>query len=264
MRRRCLKTSVKIASAARLHRGPGLRLAARTGRLLRGGLGLRVQSAFTGRSTSLESTVVNILDTTQLLNTPLFAVFNNAIGIDNGAEMRLQDRLLQRRSLVVYLDLLRVVRRLRLRLDLSVPAEHNQPAALRASRNSRRKITTRRSYRAQPIRGASARSGSWFTTLQGNYGSGFPVAFEAPNVNLSGRLPAHTTFDLAAGRNLTPGRSGQDTGLGVQLILAQHPEPSVPDQGRQRLQHDADLERRPFFCSCQRRLSERNNRGRNP
>ena len=46
------------------------------------------------------------------------------------------------------------------------------------------------------------------------------MAFEAANVSLSGRLPAHTTFDVAAGRNLTPGRSGQDTGLGVQLIVS--------------------------------------------
>ncbi len=44
------------------------------------------------RSISSGRPSVNILDTTQLLNTPLFAVFNNAIGIDNGAELRLQDR----------------------------------------------------------------------------------------------------------------------------------------------------------------------------
>ena len=45
------------------------------------------------------------------------------------------------------------------------------------------------------------------------------MAFESANVNLSGRLPAHTTFDLAAGRNLMQGRAGQETGLGVQLIV---------------------------------------------
>jgi outer membrane receptor for ferrienterochelin and colicin len=38
--------------------------------------------------------VVNILDTQQLLNTPVFAVFNNSIGLDNGVEFRLQDRML--------------------------------------------------------------------------------------------------------------------------------------------------------------------------
>ena len=59
----------------------------------------------------------------------------------------------------------------------------------------------------------------WFTTLQGNYGSGFPVEFESANANLSGRLPAHTTFDIAAGRYLTPGRTGEDHGLGVSFIV---------------------------------------------
>ena len=75
----------------------------------------------------------------------------------------------------------------------------------------------------------------WFTTLQGNYGSGFPVAFESANANLSGRLPAHTTFDLAAGRNLTAGRTGQDTGLGHPAHRQQHPQRSVRHQGSQRL-----------------------------
>ena len=58
--------------------------------------------SFTGSLNRLSSsTVVNILDTTQLLNTPLFAVFNNAIGVDNGVEIRLQDRLANERSVVV-------------------------------------------------------------------------------------------------------------------------------------------------------------------
>ena len=48
---------------------------------------------FTASINLFRKTVVNVLDTTQLLDTPLFAVFNNAIGIDNGAELRFQDRL---------------------------------------------------------------------------------------------------------------------------------------------------------------------------
>jgi hypothetical protein len=57
----------------------------------------------------------------------------------------------------------------------------------------------------------------WYTTLQANYGSGFPVQFEDANVNLSGTLPAHTTFDFSLGRELTPGRQGEDQGLGLSL-----------------------------------------------
>ena len=56
-----------------------------------------------------------------------------------------------------------------------------------------------------------------FATLQGNYGSGFPVQFQDANVNLNGTLPAHTTFDLLLGRTLTPGPGNQDQGLGVQV-----------------------------------------------
>ncbi len=41
-----------------------------------------------------EKSVSNVLDTTQFLNTPLFAVYNNAIGIDHGLEIRLQDKTL--------------------------------------------------------------------------------------------------------------------------------------------------------------------------
>ena len=57
----------------------------------------------------------------------------------------------------------------------------------------------------------------WYTTLQANYGSGFPVQFEDANVNLNGTLPAHTTFDFSLGRDLTPGRPGEDQGLGLSL-----------------------------------------------
>jgi hypothetical protein len=57
----------------------------------------------------------------------------------------------------------------------------------------------------------------WYATLRANYGSGFPVQFEDANANLSGTLPAHTTFDLSAGRGLLPGHSGEDQGLGLSL-----------------------------------------------
>ena len=43
------------------------------------------------------------------------------------------------------------------------------------------------------------------------------MQFEDANVNLQGTLPAHTTLDLALGRELTPGRGAQDQGIGVSL-----------------------------------------------
>ena len=41
-------------------------------------------SQFSGSVNIFRKSVVNILDTQQLLNTPVFAVFNNSIGLDNG------------------------------------------------------------------------------------------------------------------------------------------------------------------------------------
>ncbi len=48
---------------------------------------------FTGYVNYFRRNAVNVLDTTQLLNTPLFALFNNAVGRVEGAELRLQHSL---------------------------------------------------------------------------------------------------------------------------------------------------------------------------
>src|ERR1700729_1394334 len=175
--------------------------------------------AFTGSLNVFRKTVVNILDTTQLLNTPLFAVFNNAIGIDSGAEMRLQDKLQNGDLWWFTMTYSGSYAACVSGATFLFPPNTNQPGvACVAQLSPEDHDETVVPSAAYTWRFGTGRT--WFTTLQGNYGSGFPVAFESANANLSGRLPAHTTFDLAAGRNLTPGRSGQDTGLGVQLIVS--------------------------------------------
>ncbi len=55
---------------------------------------------FTGSLNVFKKSVVNVLDTTQLFNTPIFAVYNNSIGINHGAEMRLAGPAAGRRSVV--------------------------------------------------------------------------------------------------------------------------------------------------------------------
>ena len=163
-------------------------------------------------------TVVNILDTTQLLNTPLFAVFNNAIGIDTGAELRLQDRLQNGNLWWLTMTYSGSYAACVSGSTFLFPPNTNEPGVSCAAQLSPEDHDeTVVSSAAYTWRFGTGRN--WFTTLQGNYGSGFPVAFETANTNLSGRLPAHTTFDLAAGRNLTPGLAGKDTGLGIQLIV---------------------------------------------
>lgn len=173
---------------------------------------------FTGSFNLFRKSVVNILDTTQLLNTPLFAVFNNAIGIDTGAELRLQDRLPNDNLAWFTLTYSGSYAACVSGSTFLFPPNANAPGvscvAQLAPEDHDETVVSSAAYTWRFGNGHQ-----WFTTLQGNYGSGFPVAFESANANLVGRLPAHTTFDLAAGRYLTPGRAGQDKGLGVQLII---------------------------------------------
>ena len=205
---------------ARLLRRPGLRPAAGARLLLRNGVAVRVQSGVHRIAQHLPSRRPSTSSTRpQLLNTPLFAVFNNAIGIDNGAELRFQDRLRNDNSWWYTLTYSGSYAACVSGSTFLFPPNTNEPGvACVAQLSPEDHDETVVSSAAYTWRFGNART--WFTTLQGNYGSGFPVAFESANANLSGRLPAHTTFDLAAGRNITPGRAGEGTGLGVQLIVS--------------------------------------------
>ena len=170
---------------------------------------------FTGSVNVFTKTVVNILDTQQLLNTPLFAVFNNAIGLNKGVEFRLQDRLLtgdqwfftgtvsgsyaaciSGSTFLFPPNPVGVSCVAQLALE-----DHSETVASTAAYTHR----------------FGGPKKLWFGTLQANYGSGFPVQFEDANVSLHGTLPAHTTLDVALGRVLTPGAGSQDQGLGISL-----------------------------------------------
>jgi outer membrane receptor protein involved in Fe transport len=136
-----------------------------------------------------DRTAVNVLDTTQLANTPLFAVFNNAIGRDRGAELRF-DATSARVDSGVSLTYSRAEAAgvsggtflfdPSARADLTLqPEDHDQ----RWSGNA---FYTRRL-------GADLTT---FATLQAEYGTGFPTEFESGQ----GRLPAHWIVDASFGR----------------------------------------------------------------
>jgi len=136
-----------------------------------------------------DRTAVNVLDTTQLANTPLFAVFNNAIGRDRGAELRL-DATSARVDAGVSLTFSRAeaagVSGGTFLFDPSAqanltlqPEDHDQHWAGNA-------FYTRHL-------GADLKT---FATLQAEYGTGFPTQFE----NGQGRLPAHWIVDASFGR----------------------------------------------------------------
>ena len=139
---------------------------------------------------AFDRTAVNVLDTTQLANTPLFAVFNNAVGRDRGLEFRL-DGSSARVDAGVSLAFQRAeaggvsgstflfapgaVGDLTLQ-----PEDHDQRWSANAF------------YTRHFGRGLLG-----FATLQAEYGTGFPVQFESGQ----GRLPAHWVLDASAGRS---------------------------------------------------------------
>lgn len=163
-------------------------------------------------------TAVNILDTTQLLNTPLFAVFNNAIGRDEGVDIRLQGNRPNGDSWFVSSTISHSEAG-----DISgglflfcPPGSSTIPSC---GVNSGRPFTAAdlapedhdQTYEANGAYthrfGANRK---WFATLQSEYGTGYPVNFQA-GVD---RLPAHMTFDLGLGKD--PG-TNSDHSLGFSL-----------------------------------------------
>jgi outer membrane receptor protein involved in Fe transport len=176
-------------------------------------------SALTGSVNIFQKSVVNVLDTTQFLNTPLFAVYNNAIGIDHGLEVRLQHHPLGGDQ-----------------WSISGTVSGSYAGGISGSTflfppniNGNIPLTSPAQLGVEDHDETVVSTGTYthpfgpqqmdFATLQADYGSGFPVQFQDANVNLNGRLPTHLTFDLAAGRNLIAGKGPQGHGLGVQLLV---------------------------------------------
>jgi outer membrane receptor protein involved in Fe transport len=162
-----------------------------------------------------EKSVVNVLDTSQLFNTPIFAVYNNSIGINHGAELRLQDRMLTGDQWFVtgtysgsYAACISGS------TFLFPPNPVGIPCVAQLSLEDHSQTVDATAAYTHRFGGDHK---LWYSTLQANYGSGFPVQFQDANANLSGTLPAHTTFDFSLGRDLTPGHAGEDQGLGFSL-----------------------------------------------
>ena len=141
--------------------------------------------------------VSNVLDTSQLANTPIFALFNNAAGRAEGLEVRLDRTLRNRASWFISGSASRsyaggvsggsfVVDPASLPPGLQ-PEDHDQSFAANGAYT----------HRFGPTH-------NWFATLQSEYGTGYPVNFQAGIA----RLPAHLTFDVALGREAENGKLG--------------------------------------------------------
>jgi outer membrane receptor protein involved in Fe transport len=136
--------------------------------------------------------VRNVLDTTQLANTPIFAVFNNTIGIAKGVEGRVDARWRNGDSFFFSTQLsssqaggisgstfLFPPSTDPTDLTLS-PEDHDQTFS--ATLGYTKRLGKDRSY---------------FASVSPQYGTGYPVQFE----NGTGRLPPHLTFDASFGRD---------------------------------------------------------------
>jgi len=155
-----------------------------------GGVNHTFSPGFSGYVNYWRRNVANVLDTTQLFPTPIFAVFNNAVGQAEGVELRLQrttpggDSFFLSATASVALaggisggTFLFPPSALS---DASLqPEDHDQTFAINSAYTKR-----------------FGRANSQFATLQAEYGSGYPTLFQ----DGPGRLPTHLTIDAAFGR----------------------------------------------------------------
>jgi outer membrane receptor protein involved in Fe transport len=147
--------------------------------------------------------VTNVLDTTQLFPTPIFAVYNNSIGIAEGVEGRVDARWNNGDSMFVsgtlsnsqaggisggtFLFCPTPSTQCQQGIeDVTLsPEDHDQTFAMIVSYTHR--LTPDKSY---------------FVTLQPEYGTGYPVQFQ----NGQQRLAPHLIYDASAGKDPTRGR----------------------------------------------------------
>jgi outer membrane receptor for ferrienterochelin and colicins len=164
-----------------------------------------------------QKSVVNVLDTTQLFNTPIFAVYNNSIGINHGLELRLQNQELTGDQWFLTGTISGSYAACISGSEFLFPPNVNAPGVPCVAQLSLEDHSQTVDSTAAYTHRFGPAPKLWYATLQANYGSGFPVQFQDANVNLSGTLPAHTTFDFSLGRVITPGKQGEDQGLGLSL-----------------------------------------------
>ena len=135
-------------------------------------------------------TVVNVLDTTNLLNTPLFAVYNSAVGVTRGIDGRFEQSTPTTDVGVSFTYSLSLAGGVSGGTFLFPPPEVTD-LTLEPEDHDETYVGD-----AYWTRHFSSALKSFFT-LETQYGSGFPVAFLN---GTGGRLPAHFQENLAVGR----------------------------------------------------------------
>jgi outer membrane receptor protein involved in Fe transport len=173
-----------------------------------GGVAHTFKPGLTGYFNYWERNVADVLDTTQIFPTPIFAVYNNTIGRAEGAEVHLKDVLsggdawyfsgtasnssacgISGGTFLFPPDQISCLPQ-----GLQ-PEDHDQTYTVNSA-YTHRFAADKRAY----------------ATLQALYGSGYPVQFQ----NGEGRLTPHLTFNASLGRD--PGRNGSKS-LGYRLDI---------------------------------------------
>jgi Carboxypeptidase regulatory-like domain/TonB-dependent Receptor Plug Domain len=137
-----------------------------------------------------DRTVVNVLDTTNLLNTPLFAVYNSAIGVTRGIEGRYQQSTPTTDVGVSFTYSLSLAGGVSGGTFLFPPPDVTD---LTLQPEDHDETYVGDAYLTRHF-GSDLKT---YATLETQYGSGFPVAFLDGS---GGRLPAHFQENLAVGR----------------------------------------------------------------
>ncbi|MBV8367694.1 MAG: TonB-dependent receptor [Candidatus Eremiobacteraeota bacterium] len=172
------------------------------------GLAHTFKPGLRGYVNAFDRNVTNVLDTTQLANTPLFAVFNNTVGRDRGIEGRLDASSA--------------------RVDAGVSATYQRALAGGISGStflfppgSTSDITLQPEDHDATWEGNAFYTRHFgsglksFATLQTEYSTGFPTQFE----NGQGRLPAHWILDASLGRNADRSSHGVGYTLSVENLF---------------------------------------------
>jgi outer membrane receptor for ferrienterochelin and colicins len=136
--------------------------------------------------------VTNVLDTTQLANTPIEAVFNNTIGIAKGVEARVESRSRFGDAIAISAS-----------LSSSRAGGISGSTFLFPPSTAPGDVTLNPEDHDQTFEAVvelTKRLGAdhaFFVSLEPQYGTGYPVQFQ----NGPGRLPPHLTFDASVGRD---------------------------------------------------------------
>jgi hypothetical protein len=186
-----------------------------------GGIAHTFPDGINGYVNAWERNVWNVLDTTQIYPTPIFAVYNNSLGLAHGYELRLQQN---GRTASWYLSgtySQSVAGGISGGTFIFCPPPTNTPSCLAGLADPT--LEPEDHDQAVAINGAYTkrigRDLRTFATFGPEYGTGYPVEFQ----NGTGRLLPHLTFDASIGRDPSKGSLGYSLSVlnltGYQYII---------------------------------------------